>query len=57
MKGPTKWLIQIFFIEGAMQEFPINFKDFLPRIPLYPGGRDCTVVGFTTNYAISAYYH
>ena len=28
MKGPTQLLIQIFFIEGAMQEFPINFKDF-----------------------------
>jgi hypothetical protein len=22
MKGPTQWLIQIFFIERAMQEFP-----------------------------------
>jgi hypothetical protein len=26
MMVPTQWLIQIVFLEGAMQEFPMNLK-------------------------------
>jgi hypothetical protein len=28
MMGPTQWLIQIFFIEGTIEEFPMNLLDF-----------------------------
>jgi hypothetical protein len=38
MKGPTQWLIQIFFIERAMQEFKKNRNKPLSWFMAYPYG-------------------